>query len=76
MRSEIEQKITFTLTKEEKEILEKAKDILSDMQDYAINIDSDYFDEAFETLYDIVKDINPTNDSDSDSYEYVFEAEW
>jgi hypothetical protein len=55
---------------------EKAKDMLSDMQDEANNIDSDYFDEAFETLYDIVKDINPTNDSDSDNYEYVFEADW
>lgn len=73
MRSEIEQKITFNLTEEEKEILEKAKDILSSMQDEANNIDSDYFDEAFETLYDIVKDIKSTDDSD---YVYVFKEEW
>lgn len=74
MRTKINQKIIFDLTKEEKEILERAKDILSNMQDAANNIDSDYFDDAFETLYDIVKDIESTDDSDT--YVYVFEEEW
>ena len=73
MRSKTETKITFTLTKEEKEILEKAKDILGDMQNEAINVDFDDFDDAFETLYDIVKNIKSTNYSDT--YVYVLKKE-
>ena len=72
----IEKKIIFELTKEEKEILEKAADILSNMQDMANNnIDSDYFDETSDTLYDIVQDIKPTDESET-TYVYVFKEEW
>lgn len=73
MHSKTETKITFTLTEEEKEILERAKDILGDMQYEAINVDLNDFDDAFETLYDIVKNIKSTNYSDT--YVYVLKKE-
>jgi transposase len=63
--------IKFTLAKTEKEILEKASDILSTMCVETNNINSDYLDKADEVLEDIIDNIEPTDDSDT--YVYVFE---
>lgn len=72
MYSETQTKIKFTLTKTEKEILEKASDILSTMCVETNNINSDYLDETNNVLEEITSNIKPTNDSDT--YVYVFEG--
>jgi hypothetical protein len=71
MYSETQTKIKFTLTKTEKEILEQASRILSDMNCEAGVTNLYYFDEADNVLDEITSNIEPTDDSDT--YVYVFE---
>ena len=58
MTSTVTRKIRFTLTEEEYKTLEKARDIISDMDDRATKIDSFAFSDAFNELDYIIDNID------------------
>lgn len=58
MINTITKKVKFTLTDEEYEILEKARDIISNMDDVASSIDSSVFSDAYIELDTIIEGVD------------------